>query len=100
MATLKIEHFGSKPRNDQAYIADRNLYLDEAGNLVEEDNVTQVKQLVGKGGALSTDDANKYGLLKKAKAAKEEAEEVDGGEKASSPSANKAVTPAKNKGAK
>lgn len=88
MATFKLEHFGT-PRNDQAYIADRNLYLDAEGNLVEEDNPAQVRQLVGKGGALSTEVATKYGLLKKAKAAKAEAEEVDGGEQASSPSSKK-----------
>lgn len=84
MATFKLEHFGTPPRNDQGYIADRNLYLDAEGNLVEEDDPAQVRQLVGKGGALSTADAEKYGLLKKAKAA-DEAEETDD-EQASSPS--------------
>lgn len=100
MATFKTAHFGTAPRNDQGYVADRNLYLDAEGNLVEEDDPAQVRQLVGKGGAISTEDAKKYGLLKKGKAAEAETEEADGGEKASSPSANKSAKPTKNKGAK
>jgi hypothetical protein len=97
--TLKLEHFGS-PRNDQAYIADRNLYLDAEGNLVEEDDPAQVRQLIGKGGALSTEVAEKYGLLKKSKAKQAEetteaATEGTDGEQASAPSAKKKTRGAK-----
>lgn len=104
----KEEHYGGvtfkkiTAQGKDAYIADRNLYLDKDDNLVEEDNPAQARQLVGKGGALSEADARKYGLIEADETAEAEAEteEADGGEKASSPSANKAKTPAKNKGAK
>lgn len=107
----KQEHYGSvtwtrKQAMGAGYVADRNLYLDAEGNLVEEDNPAQVRQLVGKGGQISEADAKKYGLMKGKKKEVDEAEEaesaeeVDGGKKASSPSANKKVTPSKNKGAK
>lgn len=115
MVTLKSEHFGTMPADTEGqYIADRDLYLDAKGNVVEKGDPATESKLIGKGGALSNADAKKYGLIgndKKAKAAEAEpaveteeaaAEaEVDGGEKASSPSANKrAKGPAKNKGAK
>jgi hypothetical protein len=61
--SVKVLHFGTASRNDRGYIADRNLYLDAAGNLVEETDPAQVRQLVGKGGAISTADAVKYGLM-------------------------------------
>lgn len=64
---IKWQHFGPSPRNDRGYVADRNLYLDAAGNLVEEDNPAQVMQLVGKGGAIDSAVAEKHGLIKKAK---------------------------------
>lgn len=93
MATFKLEHFGT-PRNDQAYIADRNLYLNAEGKLVEEKDPSQVRQLVGKGGALSTETATKYGLklnnTPEAREAAAKAKEAD----------KKASTPAKDKGAK
>lgn len=98
----KQEHYGSVSFNrlvsmaDGPYIADRNLYLDADGNLVEEDNPAQVRQLIGRGGSLSKADAEKYGLMK---SAKPEAEE-EGEEKATAPKANKSAKPAKNKGAK
>lgn len=68
MAALSLKHIGT-PRRDIGYIADRNIYLDADGKIVEEDNPAQVRQLVGKGGTLSTADAEKYGLLTKAAAA-------------------------------
>lgn len=112
MATIKSEHFGPATaerlaQGESGFVADRNIYLDKDGNVVEEDNPAQVRQLVGKGGSLSPADVEKYGLGKKKKKAEEKAEEaqateepVDGGKKASSPSANKKAAPSKNKGAK
>lgn len=120
MATLKAGMFGTAPRNDQGYIADRNLYLDADGNLVEEDDPKQVRQLVGKGGAISTEVAQKHGLLKAKKAKAESAEEAEtetaaeaetaeaettDGEQDSKPEAKPAAKPkaksaAKKKGAK
>lgn len=100
----KKEHYGSvtfekiTQQGKDAYIADRNLYLDKDGNLVEEDDPAQERQLVGKGGALSAADAEKYGLSKVAQAEEGEAEEAV--EKAAKPSANKKDSPSSNKGVK
>lgn len=110
MATIKSEHFGPATaerlaQGESEFVADRNIYLDADGNVVEEDNPAQVRQLVGIGGSLSPADVEKYGLGKKKKKveapeAEEAVEKVDGGKKASSPSANKKAAPSKNKGAK
>lgn len=66
MSTLSLKHIGT-PRNDRGFIADRNIYLDKNGKVVEENDPNQAIQLIGKGGAISTEMAEKYGLLKKAK---------------------------------
>lgn len=63
---FQIKHVGT-PRNDRGYVADRNIYLDKDGNVVDENDPTQATQLIGKGGAISTETAEKYGLIKKAK---------------------------------
>jgi hypothetical protein len=105
MATFKSEHVGpvtAARQGESQFIADRNIYLDANGKVVEEDDPAQVRQLVGKGGTLSPADVEKYGLGKKSKAkaaetVEETPEEPEGGEKASSPPANKAEKPAANK---
>lgn len=66
MSTLSLKHIGT-PRNDRGFIADRNIYLDKNGKVVEENDPAQAIQLIGKGGAISTEMAEKYGLLEKAK---------------------------------
>lgn len=68
------------------YTADRRLYLDKEGNLVEADDPKKNELLVAEGGTLSAEDAAKYGLT---------------GEKAAKgPEENKAASPAKAKGKK
>ena len=50
------------------YIANRRLYLDKSGNLVEENDPNKATLLVHAGGALPRDVAERYGLTE-AKAA-------------------------------
>lgn len=47
---------------ENSYTADRRLYLDKDGKLVEADNPARATLLVAKGGKLSAEDAAKYGL--------------------------------------
>lgn len=78
--------------------ADKDYFLDAEGN-VTTDEATAHTLLIRKGQDIPKDMADKYDLGKKA-AKVADTEEVDGGEKASSPSANKKASPSKNKGAK
>lgn len=59
-----------------------NVYLDADGNVVKADDPNAATLLVARGGALSEDDARRYGLLK--------SENTDADEKAKAPAANKA----------
>jgi predicted O-methyltransferase YrrM len=70
------------------WTADRRLYLDAAGKVVEADNPARASLLVAQGGTILMDDAIRYGLVAEPKAAAPAA-------------ANKAVRPAaQNKGDK
>lgn len=53
------------------YVADRRLYLDKDGKVVEEGDPNKVSLLVGAGGMIPEEQARALGLLeeKKAKAA-------------------------------
>lgn len=46
-----------------AYVADRRLYLDKDGNVVEHDNPARVTLLVAEGGRISYTRARALGLL-------------------------------------
>lgn len=100
---MKKEHYGGitwtrkEAESKGSYIADRDLYADKDGNLVEADDPKQAFFIAKKGSPVSPENVERYGLKKSKKAAPEAEEEVDGGEKASSPSANKAARPTKNK---
>jgi len=59
------------------YIADRRLYLDKNGNVVEEGDPNKATLLVHQGGILSRDVAERYGLLN------------DGGKAKAGPAENK-----------
>lgn len=48
---------------DNSYTADRRLYLNKDGKVVEADDPTRTTLLVGKNGRLSAEDAAKYGLM-------------------------------------
>jgi hypothetical protein len=50
------------------YTADRRLYLDKDGNLVEADDPARLTKLVDVGGRLTEAQARGYGLLDDAKA--------------------------------
>jgi hypothetical protein len=52
---------------DTRYTADRRLYLDKGGNVVEADSPDRATLLVAEGGTLSTEDAARYGLHQDAK---------------------------------
>jgi hypothetical protein len=52
---------------DTRYTADRRLYLDRDGNVVEADSPDRATLLVAEGGTLSTEDAARYGLNQGAK---------------------------------
>jgi hypothetical protein len=93
--------------------ADRTLYVNGEGAVVEEDAPDRLTKIVAKGGVLSTEDAAKYGItaqdgrLAYAGAANdaEPAPKAEGEPKAeekavASAPANKAVTPGANKAAK
>jgi hypothetical protein len=68
------------------YTADRRLYLNAEGKVVEADDPTRASLLVGQGGTLPLDQAQRLGL-------------VDAEEKAAKAPANKAKAPVDNKGA-
>jgi hypothetical protein len=66
------------------WIADRRLYLDKDGNMVEADNPARVRLLIHTGQTMTEADARKYGLINNEPVA-------ETAEKAMSPSpANKA----------
>lgn len=46
-----------------AYVADRRLYLDKDGKVVEDDDPAKVSLLVGAGGTLPEEQARALGLL-------------------------------------
>lgn len=46
-----------------AYVADRRLYLDKDGKVVEDDDPNKVSLLVGMGGTLPEEQARALGLL-------------------------------------
>ena len=52
-----------KMANKNEYTADRDLFLDKDGNLVEANDPKKLTKLVGVGGTLSGEDALKYGLV-------------------------------------
>lgn len=58
-----------RPMADTTWTADRRLYLDAHGNVVEADNPARVTLLVPQGGRLSMADAARYGLLEEPKSA-------------------------------
>lgn len=64
------------------YTADRRLYLDKDGKVVEADDPTRTRLLVAAGGTMPLEDAERYGLI---------------GDKAKAPEANKAAAPKANK---
>lgn len=75
------------------YTADRRLYLDRDGNVVEADDPNRATLLIGEGGALLLDDAVRYGLANPDGTAiqRQPAAEQPEGEKAQAvPPANKA----------
>lgn len=45
------------------WVADRRLYLDEAGNVVEANDPTRRSLLVPAGGSIPLADAERYGLV-------------------------------------
>ena len=46
-----------------AYVSDKRLYLTRAGAVVEEGDPAADSLLVGEGGTISHEDAERYGLL-------------------------------------
>ena len=62
-----------EPNKDQ-WQADRRIYLDQAGNVVEADDPKKHSLLVAEGLFLPIEVAEQYGLTKAAKPAKKEAE--------------------------
>jgi hypothetical protein len=68
------------------FVADRRLYLDSEGNVVEADDPNRARLLVGVGGTVPAADAERYGLKAQSKAP--ENKQVDG------PQATKAATKA------
>jgi hypothetical protein len=68
------------------FVADRRLYLDADGNVVEADDPNRARLLVGAGGTVPAADAERYGLKAQSKAP--ENKQVDG------PQATKAATKA------
>lgn len=75
---------------DNMYTADRRLYQDADGNVVEADDPKRVKLLVGVGGQIPLADAERYGLV----------EVTPAQVKAKAPGSNKAKAPGSNKGSK
>jgi len=74
---------------DTRYTADRRLYLDADGNVVEADNPARRTLLVAAGGTLDMDTARRYGLVA----------DPDAEKALAAPPANKAQTkPPANKG--
>jgi hypothetical protein len=57
-----------------AYIADRRLYLDKDGKVVEDGDPTKVSLLVGAGGMIPEEQARALGLLEEKKAKADPAE--------------------------
>lgn len=47
---------------DKSFISKERLYLDADGNVVDENDPNRATLLVGKGGTLSAEQAEKYGL--------------------------------------
>lgn len=45
------------------WTADRRLYLDQSGKVVEADDPTRVTLLVAEGGTIPLADAERYGLV-------------------------------------
>jgi hypothetical protein len=72
------------------YTADKRLYLTADDKVVEEGDPNAATLLVGVGGQLSDEDAQRYGLVKAEKPATEEKAVTE-------PRANKARTPSENK---
>jgi hypothetical protein len=58
------------------FVADRRLYLDSEGNVVEADDPNRARLLVGVGGTVPAADAERYGLKAQSKAP--ENKQVDG----------------------
>lgn len=52
------------PDNKNDYIADRPLYLDESGQVVEHSNPAKMTKLVSAGGRVPEDKAKALGLVK------------------------------------
>lgn len=70
-----------------AYVSDRRLYLDAAGNLVEANDPAKLTLLVAEGSTLTEAQARQYGL-------------VDEDGKAKLPTVNKAKKAPQNKAVK
>ena len=72
------------------HIADRNLYLDAAGNVVEEDDPAQATLLAAKGATVPDHLVKKHGLAKAQEPAEDKAQEP-AEDKAQEPAEDKAV---------
>lgn len=64
-----------QPEQENRFVADRALHLTKDGKVVEEDDPAGVKVLIGKGGSLSAEEAEKYGLTSEGEVEAQGAEE-------------------------
>jgi hypothetical protein len=106
MATFSTGSF-THPSGEIMGTADKDYFLDAEGNVTTDEEAAHTL-LIRKGQDIPKDMADKYALGKKGtkasamadESAADETDTSDGGEKASSPSANKKARQPRNKGAK
>jgi hypothetical protein len=79
------------------WTADRRLYLDKDGKVVEADDPTRASLLVPAGGTIPLERAQALGLTAAPEPKAERAEPPSAAQKAAAAKANKAKTPAENK---
>lgn len=84
------------------WTADRRLYLDKDGKVVEANDPTRQRLLIAQGGNMPLELAQKYGLVTVTPAvvetvAPQAPETSDEGAKAKAPALNKAKLPGENK---
>lgn len=72
----EVQITSEREANANEWQADRRIYLDKDGNVVEHNDPNKLSLLVAEGGFLSLEDAEKHGLVTKGKkGAKAKAEE-------------------------
>ena len=92
----KLLNLHQPVRHEKFMIADKDIYRDAEGNIVDENDPKAAFLVAGKGTEIPTVIVEKYGLGKARKA--ETGEKTE--QKKTEPAANKSFSPAKNKGRK